>query len=492
MANQENWRQEYLDLATRQEEAQRVHAEQLSQLARAIVHLCIAASGFEPLLDQHLGQIRRFARKQRFRELIEQVGALDDALLRQEESAPPAAAPVTESAHARLVAAIEQRGAGIPALAPLIQRLREQPEQLSADDIDRLLDTLAPRARQRPAERLAELLKNLEWPRRIEQDLHALRERLLSSERDDAWESALEQLAELLGGIAGEADQQVKATEDLLTQVTSQLKELDRYVSGARDARQASLKSGQRLGRAVDDEMRQMHAHAASGNDLAQLREQLDRSLATIRRHVRDHLAGEHKRHAKTERLENDLRQRTQHLERELAQVREQLREAHHRARQDAVTGIPNRMAYEERLEEEYKRWRRHNHFLVLMLWDIDDFKKINDRFGHQAGDKTLRIIARILESRIRETDFIGRYGGEEIATLLVGSPLTDARKVAEEMRHAIETSGFHSGGRSVRVTVSCGISEFRSGDTPDQVFERADAALYQAKAEGKNRCIVH
>ncbi len=489
MATQKDWRQEFLDLATQHEDDKRIHGEQLSQLARAIVRLCIATSGFDPLLDQHLVKIRQHAKKERFRELLEQIGALGDTLIQQERGTVDATA-TNGGALERLAAAIRARGGDNAQLEPLLQRLREQPERLSDPDIERLLDALTP-TQHPPTERLAELLRGLDWPRGIEQDIAALRKRLLATDAPNAWEEVLARVTTLLHELAGQADLRVRATEDLLSEVTSQLEELDRYVSGARDARQASLKSGQRLGRMVDEEVRQMHAQAAAGDDLEQLREQIDSSLETIRKHVQEHLLGERQRHAKTEHLENGLRERTRALEQELEQVRAQLREAHRRALQDAVTGIPNRMAYEERLEEEFKRWKRYNNFLVLMVWDIDDFKRINDRFGHQSGDKTLRIIARILQSRIRETDFIGRYGGEEIVTLLVGSPIEEAVKVAEQMRRAIEASGFHSGGRRVNVTVSCGISEFRAGDTPADVFQRADAALYRAKAEGKNRCIV-
>lgn len=500
MAIQRDWKQEFLDLADQQDEEQRVHKEQLGQLARAIVRLCIASSGFDPLLDKHLGRIRQFAKKERFREMLEQIGELGDDLLRQDtrnDDASEGAAGLLE----RLLGYIESRRPGRDTRL-LLERFRHSPETIRDQDIDQLLQRLVPEAAgdnaatavdtgEQPTKLLAELLRRLEWPEQIRQDIASLRERLLQSPDPGGWVSALEDVATLLADVLGQTRLRIKATEDFLVQVTSQLEELDRYVSGSRDARQASLKSGQRLGHMVDEEVRQMHRRVAAGDDLDQLRKQIGDSVDTIRQHVQSHILGERKRHAKTEQLENNLQQRTEQLEQELQQVRKQLREAHRRATLDALTGIPNRMAYDERLAEEYKRWKRYNNFLVLMVWDIDDFKQVNDRFGHQAGDKTLRIIAQILKSRIRETDFIARYGGEEIVTLLIGSPVEEALKVAEEMRTAVEASAFHTGGKRVGITVSCGISEYRSGDTPASVFKRADEALYRAKAEGKNRCIV-
>jgi diguanylate cyclase len=124
-----------------------------------------------------------------------------------------------------------------------------------------------------------------------------------------------------------------------------------------------------------------------------------------------------------------------------------------------------------------------------LLVWDVDDFKSINDRFGHQAGDKALRVIAQSLKARLRETDFIARFGGEEFVCLLCGAEGMEALRVAEDMRRSVESNAFHSQGRPVSVTISCGLATFRQGDTLDDVFSRADLALYQAKKSGKNRC---
>ncbi|CAK0777698.1 hypothetical protein CCP4SC76_6460001 [Gammaproteobacteria bacterium] len=91
----------------------------------------------------------------------------------------------------------------------------------------------------------------------------------------------------------------------------------------------------------------------------------------------------------------------------------------------------------------------------------------------------------------MRQTDFLARYGGEEFVALLVGSDLTQAQEVATEMRRAIEETHFYSDNRQVPLTISCGISQFGDGDTPEKVFNRADQALYQAKRGGKNRCVT-
>jgi diguanylate cyclase len=182
---------------------------------------------------------------------------------------------------------------------------------------------------------------------------------------------------------------------------------------------------------------------------------------------------------------------RLQELEQESEELRQRLKAAYQEARYDPVTGLPNRKAVEERLSVEFSRWQRFHEPLSLLIWDIDHFKSINDRFGHQAGDKTLRIVGQTLRAGIREVDFVGRYGGEEFVMLLPGTHLEGACKVAEKLRVAVKSCGVNSRGKPVLITISCGLSCARPGDTQESLFERADKALYQAKQAGRDRVVA-
>ena len=142
-------------------------------------------------------------------------------------------------------------------------------------------------------------------------------------------------------------------------------------------------------------------------------------------------------------------------------------------------------------LDEEIARHKRFTTPLVLAVWDVDHFKKVNDRFGHRAGDKVLRTIAAALRDGIRETDFLARYGGEEFVLLMTGSALDECLPVAERLRSAVAATGFHFRGQAVTITASCGLAEFDKAETVEQWFERADKALYRAKQSGRNRCEV-
>ena len=157
----------------------------------------------------------------------------------------------------------------------------------------------------------------------------------------------------------------------------------------------------------------------------------------------------------------------------------------------DSLTGAHSRYAYESRLEEEFQRWQRHAQPLTFSIWDIDSFKKINDEYGHDAGDRLLRGVADIFAHNKRAEDFFARIGGEEFVLLLPMTVLETARGVTDKLRQAIETAAFRHHGAPVPVTISCGLTEFRQGDTAAAAYERADRALYQAKESGRNCCVA-
>lgn len=157
--------------------------------------------------------------------------------------------------------------------------------------------------------------------------------------------------------------------------------------------------------------------------------------------------------------------------------------------RRDPLTGIANRLAYEERLQLEFLRWNRFGNPLTLLVWDIDHFKQVNDSHGHAVGDAVLRNIAQQLAGHLRVTDFVARFGGEEFVMLLPGADVSAALHLAEQIRRQIAESGSDQGDDCVPVTISCGVSSFEPGDSLQSVFNRADQALYQAKRDGRNCC---
>jgi diguanylate cyclase len=175
-------------------------------------------------------------------------------------------------------------------------------------------------------------------------------------------------------------------------------------------------------------------------------------------------------------------------MEQEAQGFREHLEEQRQKALVDPLTGLPNRAAWSERLAQEISHWQQHGNTLMLAMLDLDHFKRINDNYGHLAGDKVLKIIASVLRKRLRGTDFIARFGGEEFVLLMPSTALAVGMKLMETLRGSIEACPFHFKGERVTVTVSIGLTAFRPGEHSDLVLKRADQALYRAKHAGRNR----
>ena len=154
----------------------------------------------------------------------------------------------------------------------------------------------------------------------------------------------------------------------------------------------------------------------------------------------------------------------------------------------DKLTGAYNRTKCHEILEREIERVKRHNQPLSIIIFDIDHFKEVNDRYGHSAGDYVLKTIADIVKESIRKIDYFVRWGGEEVMIISSETNLKDVSALAERIREIIESSTFEDVGK---VTVSFGVTEFRENDTEDSLIKRADDAMYEAKKKGRNRVEV-
>ena len=157
----------------------------------------------------------------------------------------------------------------------------------------------------------------------------------------------------------------------------------------------------------------------------------------------------------------------------------------------DALTNLNNRRQFEVRLKQEIATTKRQKNPLCAMMVDIDFFKKVNDTYGHASGDAVLRTVASIIKEHLRESDIPSRYGGEEFAVLLPYTHIEEAKIVGERLRKAVETTPIPIDKKNINVTISMGLAEFRPQETGEDLFKRADSALYEAKESGRNRVCV-
>lgn len=167
------------------------------------------------------------------------------------------------------------------------------------------------------------------------------------------------------------------------------------------------------------------------------------------------------------------------------------MRELEVRATTDALTGVRSRGYFMTAMERELSRARRHGHRLSMLLIDLDHFKQVNDRYGHDAGDAVLREVARMGLETLRDSDLFARIGGEEFAALLPDAPQADAVRVCERLCAAIAALRVQHGQDELSITVSAGVAELEAGDDFAALYKRADQALYQAKHQGRNRVVA-
>ena len=157
----------------------------------------------------------------------------------------------------------------------------------------------------------------------------------------------------------------------------------------------------------------------------------------------------------------------------------------------DGLTGLWRRGALDEKIREEIRRASAFKTTMGFMIADIDHFKRLNDSYGHQFGDAVLRRVAQLLKAGVYETDFVGRYGGEEFGIVLPRADSAGLLRKAETMRARIEAETFSQGLEKVRLTISIGIAHFpRDGRTPEELIAGADKALYAAKESGRNKVV--
>ena len=157
----------------------------------------------------------------------------------------------------------------------------------------------------------------------------------------------------------------------------------------------------------------------------------------------------------------------------------------------DPLTGVYNRKVMETSLGRESGLSRRHKTALSLVLLDIDNFKNINDNYGHEAGDELIKAIAQTISHELRKTDMLARYGGDEFMILLSNTNRRGATTLANNLRKKVESTNYTINDTEFKVTVSIGVSSTMTSSKKDDLFSRADEALYQAKREGRNRVNV-
>ena len=191
--------------------------------------------------------------------------------------------------------------------------------------------------------------------------------------------------------------------------------------------------------------------------------------------------------------LEQKVKERTSDLMRANERLSTLNKELEEISITDGLTQVFNRQYFMDRLKQEVKRASRYSTHVSLLIFDLDHFKKVNDTFGHQAGDIVLSGVAGIVKERTREIDLFARYGGEEFCLIATAMDRAEAFMLAERLRELIEHTDFSFNGKLIKITISIGVSTWVPSikENAEELIRHADVALYRAKEEGRNRVCV-
>lgn len=364
-----------------------------------------------------------------------------------------------------------------PLATAIIQDLSHQP--LTESDLYRLT-----------ADTLRSLVGMLPLPDSLQMDVKTIQQQLSSGLDPTSLSKIVQNIADLTLAAQRDLQQQRLELERFLLQLTQRLQEMDQAMSDSSEHSRTGMENAQTMNQAVQSEMAGISTQIETVEELGELKQSVQQHLMRIETNLSNHVENEMERDKKYRRHVEQLVSRLGEMEEETRHLRLRVTEERARALTDKLTGVSNRLAFEERLDQELTRWKRYKSPLSLVFWDIDHFKRINDTYGHKAGDKILQALGALLKKRLRESDFTARFGGEEFISLLP-EKLAAAARVADEIRSDIAGFKFNYQGKRVPVSISCGVTQCRQGDTANSLVERADQALYSAKEKGRNRCEI-
>jgi diguanylate cyclase len=451
VATEQQWKTKYRELVGELEDKERAWGKLETALRIAAGKLAVAAMGQSPQLDAAIDHVMAVLRTDPTALNLDSsitglVRALkvDSAL--EAKSAPPGAGVVIVPT----ASAVTDEIVGL--LRALVRRLGEMPP---------LADTAA-----------------------------TLTRRLEIGVPEGGWEPFLRSVADAVGDVVNALESQRHELERFLEQVTQQLAEFENWTRWQTGVAQSRRDETLNLQHTVEAELVTLEQEVVLSPDLEYLKTKVKSRLDGVAGQLLEFLHNEERRQAEDEQRASELRKEVAKLKGRTDELSKLCAEQESRLVTDSLTGAHSRYAYERRLDEEFQRWQRDAQPLAFSIWDIDLFKRINDSYGHEAGDRLLRGVAELIAKHIRAEDFLARIGGEEFVLLLPMTSVEAAAASAEKLRAVIEAAAFRHHGEPVKVTISSGLTEFRPGDTPTAVYERADRALYQAKQQGRNRCV--
>lgn len=540
--SEENWKQKYLSSLDKLEKKEKVWQNTEALLKQGLTRVALAAEGQDNKLDNDLALLRKILRKDTdlnhlesvVNDLTQSVKHLDDkrsdkntAQTPQELlthwldtlSLPKALNARCKTLRQQIDATDEltEMEAPLRELAELVNEALQHEDNAPQKQADKTEQNSGggffsrmfggntnensnnannqPASTQKPTPQISDfciqLLDTLSLPPELTDQVENLKDKFGEGLSDRSVAPALTAIANLISAMRRQMEEENKELQEFLQQLGDKLKEIDQNLSGAKSSQKESVNSGRDFDAVVHAHVKDIESTVDAEPESSQLKNKIQTRLDAIRTHLDQYREAEENRQHQLEDQLEQLNTRVHGMEDEGENLRRRLQEKHEQAVRDPLTGLHNRLAYDERIVQEFARWKRYGQSMVLMMVDIDHFKKVNDTYGHKAGDKALVLIADQIRNNLRESDFLARFGGEEFVILMPETNLDAAVIAADKLLKAVEKCEFHYQNQKVSITVSGGLAQLRKDDTIESLFQRADETMYRAKEAGRNRCLI-
>ncbi len=508
MSDDKDWKKKYFSSLKELEEMEKSWGKLEDMLRKTISRVTITAKGIDPQLDKILNDIQNHTRNKKDLALQDDLENLAQTLLRIEEKPssntelPEIDTDISHDADdtSFTLALIDQLQVS-QAQQPQLDQLRNKLPSISPESclaelavlINQLLQIEASDTedKRESFEVLVTMIEKITFSFGNTAELDALTDKLENAGKEDDWRDYLDQIIKQIRVIMHGISNEKVELEGLIVDVTRQLGEISNALNDEHQDTLEGRKETQQLQQVMNKSVQHIQQTVQSETDMAQLKSAISTNLLSIKTGLQDFVIHDSKRFEKAESRNKKLQQQIRFMEQESDQLKKKLSENRKKLMFDTLTGVRNRLSYDEILEQELSRYARYHETFSYALLDIDHFKHINDEYGHNAGDKALQIVAQMMSRNIRKTDFLFRIGGEEFVLILPKTPLQSAAPLVEKIRKAVGETNFHFKQQKVNISLSAGLSSIRASDTTESIYERADNALYQAKNSGRDRLVV-
>lgn len=489
--NTEDWKTRYLEEVRAFE-----HSEAL--LTKALARVSATAEGQTDELDDVLRNMQQHARKRDYESLQQDVDTLTPILNRLDapgaakQAARPDNGPSEPGAQdrcAELLDSLDLAPAQREASKDFRQRLADLESEQCFPELARHLSTLLRNAAQKPSgqEVLEALIDEVSVAQPDADALETLRD---AAHTGGDWHRVLTRVVGELRTLVQRVSEDKLALEEIMRELTAELGNIGSVLSADSTDRHEGHQQAVALSERINHGVAGLQEEVNTAVDLTALRSSVGNAIETIRSGVTEFIEKDAARVEAAERRNDELKARLAAMESEAQELQDSLDESRDRLMRDSLTGAGSRFAYDEMIARALRERRRHRDDFCLVIFDIDHFKRINDTYGHAAGDRALKLVASTVASSVRETDDLFRIGGEEFALLMPRTAGDEASVVVEAIRQTVADTGFHFDEKPVTIRLSAGLTTARDQDTTQTLFERADDAMYRAKKAGRDRLV--